>query len=322
MIADGAGPGDGLLKVALATCKEMPDLHEDGALLIAALARFGVVARPAIWDDTSVDWAAFDLVVIRATSDYIWHRQEFVEWAHAVPHVANPADVLEWNTDKRYLADLTALGVPVIPTQFFGPVEAADPSGLAEAADPSGLAGAADPSALASAADLPAGELVVKPAVSSGALDTSLYGPDESGAAADHVRGLQLQGRTALVQPYRGQVDQEAETGLVFLGQHFSHSIRKEPMLRAEPASVPGYFREIVTSPRVATDVERQVAEAVLDVVPGGRDRLLYARVDLVPGPSGPEVIELEVTEPALYLGLAEGAADRFAAAILEQIER
>ena len=93
-------------------------------------------------------------------------------------------------------------------------------------------------------------------------------------------------------------------------------------MLRAEPESIPGHFREIVTSACTPSDVERQVAEAVLDAVPGGRDRLLYARVDLVPGPDGPELIELEVTEPALYLGLEDGAADRFASVIIEQLGR
>ena len=64
------------------------------------------------------------------------------------------------------------------------------------------------------------------------------------------------------------------------------------------------------------------MAEAVLDAVPGGRDRLLYARVDLVPGPSGPELIELEVTEPALYLGLGDGAAERLAGAIVDLLGR
>jgi hypothetical protein len=292
------------VKVALATCHQIPDLDEDGPILIAALERVGVSACPEVWDDPGVDWSSFDLVVIRATSDYIWQRDEFVAWANDVPRLANPADVLAWNTDKHYLADLAAAGVPVIPTQFFGP---ARPGSTNELTGP---------------ADLPFGELVVKPAISSGALDTSLYGPDETEAAADHVRALQLDGRTALVQPYRDQVDQQAETGLVFLGQRFSHAIRKESMLRGEPTSIPGYFREIVTSWRAPSEVEREIAEGVLDVVPGGRDRLLYARVDLVPGPSGPELIELEVTEPALYLGLQDGAADRFASVILDQIGR
>ena len=137
------------------------------------------------------------------------------------------------------------------------------------------------------------------------------------------VRSRQ-EGRTALVQPYRSQVDDEAETGLVYLGGDFSHAIRKEAMLRADPVSIPGLYREMVVTSRTATDLELGVADAVLDAVPGGRDCLLYARVDLVPGPSGPELIELEVTEPALYLDLdTSGAAvGRFASAILDCLDR
>ncbi len=279
--------------IALATCAEMPGLDDDGALLITALESAGAVARPAVWDDPAVDWEAFDLVVIRGTWDYISRRDEFVSWAKSVPLVANPADILEWNTDKRYLADLLRAGLPVIPTLFVGP---------------------GDP------VELPAGELVVKPTISAGSIDTSLYAPDETEAASDHVRALQSEGRTAMVEPYRDMVDEDAETGLVYIGRHFSHAIRKAPMLRAEPRSIPGHFREHVISSRSASSDELRVAEAVLDAVPGGRDRLLYARVDLVPGPSGPELIELEVTEPALYLGLTDGAAERFAKAIVEAL--
>jgi hypothetical protein len=43
---------------------------------------------------------------------------------------------------------------------------------------------------------------------------------------------------------------------------------------------------------------------------------LLYARVDLLPGPSGPVVVELELVEPSLFLSYGPGAAERFAATI------
>ena len=282
--------------MALATCAEMPDLDDEGRLLIDALGSVGVAARPAVWDDPSVDWAEFDLVVIRLTWDYISRRDKFVSWANSVRLVANPPDILEWNTDKRYLSDLLRAGVPVIPTRFIGP---GDPVELA-------------------AGELPLEELVVKPTVSAGSIDTSLYGPDETEAALEHVRTLQSEGRTAMVQPYRANIDEEAETGLVYLGGDFSHAIRKAPLLRKQPRSIPGHIREHVVSARSASVVERQVAEAVLDAVPGGRERLLYARVDLVPGPSGPELIELEVTEPDLYLALGERAAARLAEAIVD----
>lgn len=49
--------------------------------------------------------------------------------------------------------------------------------------------------------------------------------------------------------------------------------------------------------------------------------RLLYARVDLVrDGAGAPCLLELELTEPSLYLAHAEGAAQRFAAAALERL--
>jgi len=65
----------------------------------------------------------------------------------------------------------------------------------------------------------------------------------------------------------------------------------------------------------------RRVPQLVLAAVPGGRDTLLYARVDLVPGEDGnPVLMELELTEPQLYLGYDPDAADRMAAAISDRV--
>lgn len=58
---------------------------------------------------------------------------------------------------------------------------------------------------------------------------------------------------------------------------------------------------------------QRAVAEQVLAAVD---EPLLYARIDLLDGPVGPLLLELELTEPYLFLELADGAADRLAAAI------
>ena len=50
--------------------------------------------------------------------------------------------------------------------------------------------------------------------------------------------------------------------------------------------------------------------------------RLGYARVDLVPGANGePLVIELELTEPSLFLGTAPGSAQRLARHLVENVE-
>jgi hypothetical protein len=80
-----------LRRVALVTCKELPDLDEDTRRLIAPLAARGMAATPAVWDDPEVDWKYFDLVVVRSCWDYVCRRHEFLEWVARVPYLANPA---------------------------------------------------------------------------------------------------------------------------------------------------------------------------------------------------------------------------------------
>jgi hypothetical protein len=292
------------------TCELMPELMEEGELLVDALRRVDLDAVPAVWSDPDVDWDQFDLVVVRGTWDYVWRREEFLAWARATPNIHNDADILEWNTDKRYLLDLSRAGVPTVPTQFVAPGDTFL---------------------------LPPGEVVVKPAVSMGAVDTHLFGPEQSGAATDHVAALNGEGRTAMIQPYRADIDDSAETGMIYIRGDFSHAIRKGPMLRVpvgvlpvgedgdgdgeQPPGIFEQFRPQVISTRSPSAAELEIAEAALDAVPAGRDRLLYARVDVVPGPTGPEVLELEATEPALHLQYGAGSADRFAVAIKDLVD-
>ena len=106
------------MNVALVTSSEFRELDADTRLLIAPLEARGVSVTPAVWDDPGVHWAGFDLAVIRSCWDYVPRRGEFVAWASRVKRQANPAEVIAWNTDKRYLADLADGGVPVVPTTW------------------------------------------------------------------------------------------------------------------------------------------------------------------------------------------------------------
>ncbi|MEU6075300.1 hypothetical protein [Micromonospora sp. NPDC047074] len=297
-------PTRGRPRVALVTCAELPDLDPDDRLLLAPLARRGVTAEPAEWTDPAVDWAAYDLVVLRSPWDYPLRRDEFVAWASTVPTLANPADVVRWNTDKRYLAELSAAGVPAVPTTWVGPGESWRPGER--------------------------GEYVVKPAVSVGSRDTGRYDladPEHRDLAAAHVRRLSDAGRLTMVQPYLDAVDTAGETALLFLagpdGPAFSHAIRKGPMLAGPDLGTEGLFRPEEIAARAATPAQLAVAERALAAVPGGARRLLYARVDLIPGPDGaPILVELELTEPSLFLGHADGAAERLADGILIHLGR
>jgi glutathione synthase/RimK-type ligase-like ATP-grasp enzyme len=292
-------------RIAMATAAEFPDLDEETRLLVATLQRRGLDAGPAIWTDPAVDWAGYDLVVVRCTWDYHSQLPRFLDWAEhvaSVTRLANPEPVLRWNTDKTYLRDLAGAGVPVVRTWF---LEAGDPFTIPAA-----------------------GEYVVKPAVSAGSRDTNRWvAREHDEAATAHVTSLLDAGRTVMVQPYLTSVDTDGETAMLYLGDAFSHAIRKGPLLEAGMEFVSTAYKQETVEPREPSDAEREVAEAALDAldtfteVPRGRRGLTYARVDLVPDDDGrPTLLELELTEPSMFLDLdrAHGAeaTERFAAAI------
>ncbi len=280
------------------TCADLPDLDDDDRLLIEPLAARGIEAVPAVWDDPTVDWAGYDLVVLRNPWDYAPRRAEFVAWAGRVPRLANRADVVAWNTDKRYLAELDRAGVPVVPTRWLEPGNA-DPAG-------------------ALAVD---GEWVLKPAVSAGSLDTGRYDLTDAGhreLARAHADRLLAAGRTVMVQPYLSAVDGYGETALLYFAGRFSHAIRKGPMLAGPDHGETGLYKAEDISSRVPTEAELAVGRQVLAVAPADP---LYARVDLIPGPDGaPVLVELELTEPSVFLGYDDGAAQRFAEAIAARV--
>ncbi len=291
--------------VALATCREFPLLDDDERLLLPELERLGIVAVPAVWTDDAVDWSDFDAVVVRAVWDYSQDRSRFVDWTDAVASVTrllNPVDILAWNTDKRYLRDLRAAGLPIVPTEFLEPGDDAARWRPADGYD----------------------DFVVKPAVSAGSRDTMRYSTRGSlDAAIAHVRRLLDERRTVMIQPYLDAVDTVGETAVVFIDGRYSHAIRKGPLLvrDVEGQRVEGLFVQEQIDPREPSAEQLAVAERIVAAIPGGFDRLLFARVDLIPDPQGsPQLLELELTEPSLFLSYSDQAAARLAAAIAAAI--
>ncbi|WP_405879581.1 hypothetical protein OG762_13575 [Streptomyces sp. NBC_01136] len=274
-------------RIALATYR--PEEGEESAdrdlpVLKAALEDAGAEAVVRYWDDPEVDWAAFDLVVIRSTWDYSWRVAEFVAWAERcgkLTRLANPAAVVRWNTDKRYVGDLAEAGVPTVPTRYLAPGEPA------EFPDDH--------------------EYVVKPTSGAGARLAARYIPEERETAVRQLERMHAKGLTAMVQPYLTSIDTAGERALQFYGGRFLHASRKGAVLARGTA----YDADKVPHPRLEpwrpTPAELAVAERALAAVPQGPDgsELLYARVDLVDGDDGnPCVMELELVEPNLFLWL------------------
>lgn len=277
------------MRVALVSAVAAIGTDDDEPLLLGALDALGVDATITCWDDPAVRWSGFDLAVIRSTWDYHLRHAEFLAWADATARqvpLLNAPEVLRWNGDKSYLVELAAAGVPVVPTSVFRP---------------------------GAPVDLPAGEIVVKPAVSAGSVDTARYPSSMAGAALRHVRRLTDAGRTALVQPFQASVDSRGETAVLFIGGRYSHAVTKGALL--PPGGVSGvadgelYAREVIT-PVEPTAREREIAEQVMDAAPAERGDLLYARVDLLHSEAHePLVLEFELIEPSLFLAQAPAAA-------------
>lgn len=282
--------------IALVTCREALGLDTDMPLLVAALDRLDIENTVVPWDD-DVEWSAFGFVVLRSTWDYHRRYDEFMTWVHKVSaqtRMANSADIITWNTDKRYLADLAAEGLPVVSTMFVARGEGVDHA-VVEAL-------------------LAQGDVVVKPTISAGSNDTERHHNIDH--VIRHVEVLHATNRTAMVQPYLADVETSFETGLVYIDGEFSHAFSKGPMLRDPKIMAEGLYAEERIAARTASAAERSLGDRVLTTLAARFGRPLYTRVDLLPAADGPVIIEVEMTEPSLYVHLGDDAADRLATAI------
>ena len=300
-------------RIALVSAREALALDEDMEPLAMALREAGAEVATPFWDDAAVDWGRYSAAVLRSTWDYVERIDDFLPWAERCAQqtvLLNPPAVVRWNTDKHYLLELAQQGIPVVPTRFVEPGSIAAQQierFLGDGADAL-TAGQADSFA----------EFVVKPSIGAGSKDTARYRRHEVARAADHVARLLAQGRSAMLQPYLGRVDEVGETALIYLGGEFSHAIRKGPLLRAGAALVEGLFAPEQITPRQPQPDELAVARQAYAAI--GSSRPVYARIDLIRGADdAPVVLELELTEPSLFFAHAPGSAQRFAHALLER---
>jgi glutathione synthase/RimK-type ligase-like ATP-grasp enzyme len=228
--------------------------------------------------------------MLRSAWDYTQRLPEFLAWLDAVDAVSelvNPAATVRWNLDKQYLAALAEDGVPITPTVFVRPGEAAE---------------------------FPDGRFVVKPAVGAGSRDAAWYGPDERDSATDHVARLHAAEQTVLVQPMLASVARDGEWPMVFFGGTFSHAACKRVDL-PRAGAIDSLFAAEQNTTHVARAEQITAATAAVDAVSRRLGTPTYARVDLVRDDDGRyRVLEVELVEPSLFLPFADAAAaDRLA---------
>ncbi|MFL6158981.1 MAG: RimK family alpha-L-glutamate ligase [Marmoricola sp.] len=250
--------------VLLATCAAWPDGEPGAVALDQALAARGVRARWVSWDDPDVDWASA-LVAVRSTWDYESRREEFMAWAAAVPRLMNGVEVFAWNTDKMYLVELAAAGLPVVPT-----VVVDQEGGLPAAVESFGSA-------------------VIKPRVGAGGRGVVIAGRERPGEGP------------WVVQPLVESVRTEGESSVFVLGGEPVSMVRKLPA--GEEIRVHEQYGGTTLAVVPTEEATRLARHAVSTAEQILGTRLDYARVDQMRLADGTLAIsELEVTEPGLYL--------------------
>ena len=267
-------------------------LLEDRLLGDALLAR-GIAAQRVNWARPDVDWSEFECVVFRTTWDYFSRFGEFTSWFDRVEtqtRILNVPEIIRWNLDKHYLADLETRGIPAVPSRY---VELGDQTSVSNLLDETGW-----------------GNAILKPCVSGGAYRT--YRVDRRNAAEVNSNVRDLRRSAALMlQPFQDDIVRTGEDTLVVLNGRFTHAVRKK--VKAGDFRVQddhgGTVHHLVPTREHIELAER--AMAACSPAP------IYGRVDMVRDNDGRlAVMELELIEPELWLRFHPPAADVMAEAI------
>jgi glutathione synthase/RimK-type ligase-like ATP-grasp enzyme len=288
-----------MMDVALITCAKYlaPDPHNalvslaiyEDALMVEHYARLGLTARRVDWADPAVDWSRVGRAVIRALWDYQDKPAAFTAWLDSVEgktRIVNAPAVIRWNLDKRYLHDLERARVAVVPTLFV-PDDMPLPAVFAH---------------------FGCDEIVVKPTISASGCDTFRVARGQDFAARfDALRA----GKALMAQPFVPEILAGGEVSLIAIAGRVTHAVRKVPG--------PGGFlvqeeHGGATVPHAVTREEEAFAARVLAACPPG---VIYARIDIVHGPDGPRVMEVEAFEPELFFRFHAPAARALAEAAL-----
>ena len=284
-------------KVALITWSGLLGGAESERLLLPHLAAANVEPQIVNWRTAGVSLSAFDLVVLRSCWDYHLRGAEFTEWllltANSVP-VLNDVKTVLWNRNKFYLGELAAMGIEIAPTVFVNGSGPITRSAWQEIRSWK--------------------KCVVKPAVSASAHKTWLF--DSAAVPDEDELKSKMEGEAFLVQQFIPEIETQGEISFIYIDGGYSHAVLKRPAsgdFRVQKEH--GGSAELLHPDSDLVDQANEIAVTVPQV----RDSL-YCRIDAVARSGKLVLMELELIEPELFLGLVEGAAERFAKAIVKRM--
>lgn len=284
-------------RLALITFGGLPQGTDGERLMLPHLAEAGIETEIVDWRSTGCDFSKFDLIVLRSCWDYHLRAAEFIDWLRRVEQVTpilNTINTVLWNHSKFYLGEVEAMGIETAPTIFVREGEAlSEPEQMT-------IRGWK--------------KVVVKPAVSASAHNTSVMDSATFSMGSEHAR--RMQGQPFLVQQFIPEV-QSGEISFIYIDGAYSHAVLKRPAagdFRVQREH--GGSAELFHPDSALLNQANELAAKVAHV-----RESLYCRIDAVARNGRLVLMELELIEPELFLGLADGAAERFAEAIVRRVK-
>ena len=266
--------------------------------MLPHLAAAGVETEIVDWRSSDCDFSKFSLIVLRSCWDYHLRAAEFIDWlqrvAQATP-VLNPIDTVLWNHSKFYLREVEALGIEIAPTVFVNGSDSIEPDVWHEIKR--------------------CPKSVVKPAISASAHKTWLF--DSAAVSSENELKSKMEAQPFLIQQFIPEIETQGEISFIYIDGAYSHAVLKRPAagdFRVQKEH--GGSAELLHPDSALLDQADEIAATVPQV----RDSL-YCRIDAVARGGKLALMELELIEPELFLGLAEGAAEGFADAIVRRLK-
>ena len=283
------------MRFALASCADLLSWEVDDWPLHSQLLRRGHTISTPAWTDPGVDWSVFDAVLLRTTWDYAHQRDAFVAWADRVARqtlLINSAELVRWNTDKRYLKALALSGVRTIETCW---IERGERLDVRFEMDRRGWRRG-----------------FIKPVFGATARETLRFSATEEGLtqAQAHLDRL-VKDEPLMLQPYVGSVEQVGERSAIVIAGAVTHAVVKR--------AVPGDYRvqDDHGGTDALTDLTQEEQDLVEKTVAAVPFPCLYVRVDMLENDEGhPCVIECEAVEPSLFFRHGRHAAVSLAEAL------
>lgn len=245
------------------------------AALRPALAARGMELVAIDWRAPIAQFEGLALVLLGTAWDYQDHAAEFLARLEELEArglaVCNSPEVVRWNFDKHYLAELADRGAVTVPTLWHEDVTRAE--------------------VLAAMDHFGADRVVVKRRVGAGGIGQHSFARDALPEAGWRF------GHRAMIQPFLPAIIEEGEFTFFFVDGEFSHAVQKR--------AAPGEYRIQSLYGGSESDYapgpdDLAHARAVVAALPFPAP--LYCRIDMCRLPTGElAVMEAEMIEPYYY---------------------